>query len=296
MIHSGNVGIGSTDPAKKFQVDSPVNSGLWLHPTSLGAEIIYKAYQGGTKDLDFVFEDSLGATSTVMTLKGNGALSGSVGIGTDVPEAKLHVAGGDVLADRGASTFNLTRSLALEGARTTGGDAFSSIDFQNFRCRRDSAGRLRRRAHPSAQHQRDGQRRPALLDERLDRLGRAAAHHRGRQRRHRCGRSASAARRQRNGARAHGRDRVPRRQRAGDRDVGRSARSDGADRAGGSGWFGRGRRSDRADRSAGADRSGRSDRRVRCRRCGRRDRTHRSPGPGRPDRTDGFDRRADADP
>ncbi|MEM7309023.1 MAG: kelch repeat-containing protein [Planctomycetota bacterium] len=93
MIASGNIGIGSTtDPSKRLQVDS-TNSGLWVQPGSLGTTLTYKAYLGGTKDLDIDFEDSAGNVSTVMTLKGNGALSGNVGIGAVDPQERLDVNG-----------------------------------------------------------------------------------------------------------------------------------------------------------------------------------------------------------
>lgn len=57
---------------------------------------------------------------------------GDVGIGTSGPEEMLHVAGGNVLAGRGVTANNLTRSLIVEGARNADGSAFSSIDFRNY--------------------------------------------------------------------------------------------------------------------------------------------------------------------
>lgn len=93
MTHSGYVGIGTTNPTVPLQVDAPNNSGLWIQPTSTGADIIYKAYQGGVKDLDFIYEDSSGVPTKVMTMKGNGILSGNVGIGVSSPQTKLDVNG-----------------------------------------------------------------------------------------------------------------------------------------------------------------------------------------------------------
>ncbi|MEM7308367.1 MAG: FG-GAP-like repeat-containing protein [Planctomycetota bacterium] len=135
MTSSGNVGIGPFNPSNDFEVNSP-NAGLWVQPGSTGTDVTYKAHLGGTKDLRFVYEDNGGGRSTVMTMKGNGALSGNVGIGTDAPEAALDVNGTlrsqDLLADRGTATGDLTRSLTLAGARSDDLEASSQIDFENL--------------------------------------------------------------------------------------------------------------------------------------------------------------------
>ncbi len=58
--------------------------------------------------------------------------TGKVGIGTTDPIAMLHVAGGDILVDRGQAVTGVTRTLTLNGARQYGGTEFAAIDFGNY--------------------------------------------------------------------------------------------------------------------------------------------------------------------
>jgi Chaperone of endosialidase len=56
----------------------------------------------------------------------------NVGINTPTPTEKLHVRGGNILADRGAAANGVTRKLTLGGARPIAGTAYAQIDFQNY--------------------------------------------------------------------------------------------------------------------------------------------------------------------
>jgi hypothetical protein len=62
--------------------------------------------------------------------------SGSLGIGTTAPKAKLHVYGGDVLIDflldRGTISNTLERKLTIGGARNQNAGPVASINFSNF--------------------------------------------------------------------------------------------------------------------------------------------------------------------
>ncbi len=55
-----------------------------------------------------------------------------LGVGTTFPIAKLHVFGGDIVADRGDVSSGLTRNLNLVGARNASGSDFASINFSNY--------------------------------------------------------------------------------------------------------------------------------------------------------------------
>ena len=75
-----------------------------------------------------------GGGESVWALNGTSAyyLGGSIGIGISDPLSKLHVSGGDFLLDRGTSTGNVSRSLALGGARNINTAAFATLQFQNY--------------------------------------------------------------------------------------------------------------------------------------------------------------------
>ncbi|MCA9252531.1 MAG: hypothetical protein KDA54_15505 [Phycisphaerales bacterium] len=55
-----------------------------------------------------------------------------LGVGTNLPIAKLHVFGGDIVADRGDVSSGLTRKLDLVGARNAAGNDFATINFNNY--------------------------------------------------------------------------------------------------------------------------------------------------------------------
>jgi hypothetical protein len=64
---------------------------------------------------------------------------GDVGIGTNDPQARLHVnegdahiSGGDFYLDRGSADAGLTRTLTIGGARDLGGQDYAALQFQNY--------------------------------------------------------------------------------------------------------------------------------------------------------------------
>lgn len=95
---AGSVGIGTTAPTSPLDIsDLGVNSGFKIQTTNLGPNLVYQAYQGGTKDLHIAFEDLSHNITEVMTIKGNTS-TGNVGIGTTDPTAKLNVIAGAATA------------------------------------------------------------------------------------------------------------------------------------------------------------------------------------------------------
>lgn len=94
----------------------------------------------------FFEDDSVGADFLMSYLNSGGAdiailsngdvqlaRSGNVLIGANItPLELLHVYGGNVLIDRGATVSGLSRTLTIGGARTSAGTNYASIDFQNY--------------------------------------------------------------------------------------------------------------------------------------------------------------------
>ena len=90
--NAGNIGVGTNFPAARLDISDNVNSAVRLTTTSTGPVLTYKSFQGGTKDLQFVFEDDSSNVHEVMRIKGN-FNTGRVGIGTDNPSSLLGVDG-----------------------------------------------------------------------------------------------------------------------------------------------------------------------------------------------------------
>ena len=84
ISQSGNVGIGTTNPAAKLNIESPLGSDIAFRLTQTSKNWWEFKNTGGTNDLNL--SDAFG---TYVTFK-NG---GNVGIGTTNPSAKLDVAG-----------------------------------------------------------------------------------------------------------------------------------------------------------------------------------------------------------
>ncbi|MBL8879039.1 MAG: hypothetical protein JNG88_07950 [Phycisphaerales bacterium] len=58
--------------------------------------------------------------------------AGKLGIGTTAPSTSLHVAGGDMMCNRGTASQGLTRTLTVGGARGSSSPAFAILQFENY--------------------------------------------------------------------------------------------------------------------------------------------------------------------
>ncbi len=85
-------------------------------------------FGGGFVGLKFETKDvSNGLPISRMNITG----LGKVGIGTNTPLSKLHVFGGDIIADRGNETENLIRTFSLGGADKSTGP-YAELIFNNY--------------------------------------------------------------------------------------------------------------------------------------------------------------------
>ncbi|MBI1288058.1 MAG: hypothetical protein GC178_10840 [Flavobacteriales bacterium] len=99
LLSDGNVGMGTTAPQHKLQLDNNgIQSGFSVDLGTTGSSIIYKDYGATTNDLHFIFEDQTNAQTEVMTVVGVGN-TGYVGLGTNTPGDRLHVAGSIRMVD-----------------------------------------------------------------------------------------------------------------------------------------------------------------------------------------------------
>jgi len=118
-MNENNTGVGIG-----FQSTSTV--------TGMGAAIAHERTSSNSRGkLHFATKSSSSAASEDLPIRMTLDESGDLGIGITSPSEKLHVSGGDIYADRGTSTSNLSRTLTLGGARD-GDSVFGNIDFQNY--------------------------------------------------------------------------------------------------------------------------------------------------------------------
>ncbi|RLD19772.1 MAG: hypothetical protein DRI69_07655, partial [Bacteroidetes bacterium] len=76
---------------------------------------------------------ALGSNAVVNT--SNSLVLGSaanVGIGTSSPNEKLHVAGGDIIVNRGSAVSGISRRISIGGVRSGDANPFAEIDFENY--------------------------------------------------------------------------------------------------------------------------------------------------------------------
>jgi hypothetical protein len=117
-LNENNTGIGLG-----FQSTSTV--------TGMGAAIVHERTNSNSRGkLHFATKNSGSAADEDLPIRMTLDESGRLGIGTTSPSEKLHIEGGDILADRGSSTSSLSRVLELGGARS-GDNIFARIDFLN---------------------------------------------------------------------------------------------------------------------------------------------------------------------
>jgi hypothetical protein len=145
---NGNVGIGTTSPAANLDVIGILHAGGLTNPTvtTQGAYLGWNALTGGTGETDLINNQGYGSggfafmntpasgnpRTTLMFLTG----SGSLGIGTTGPTAKLEVNGSVKLTggSGGSITFadGTTQSTAWTGV-LCGGDYAESVDVTGDR-------------------------------------------------------------------------------------------------------------------------------------------------------------------
>ena len=155
-VNAGNVGIGTTTPSEKLQVN---NGKLYITESANAstANLIYleNSGSGGNEGVSIKFNPMFDAESMIASNREGAASdnanltfhtaladvttermritsSGNVGIGTTAPEKKLHVAGGDVLINNGQyyTAKNNTGANYKLAAITTGNQvAIGAIDY-----------------------------------------------------------------------------------------------------------------------------------------------------------------------
>ncbi len=124
MVLTRNLNENNTGIGIGFQSTSTV--------TGMGAAIVHERTNSNSRGkLHFATKASGSAADEDLPINMTIDESGSVGIGITAPSEKLHVEGGNILADRGSSTSSLSRILTLGGARN-GDSTFGRIDFQNY--------------------------------------------------------------------------------------------------------------------------------------------------------------------
>ena len=125
---TGNVGIGTTNPAAKLDVKTSGDGEAFTVKNSSGNNI-FRVYNDDNDGAVTRFLDSDGATKVQISSEKTGATTtyfnaGNVGIGTDSPGAKLEVNGGEIRTTRenvSANYLSISTTSAGSFIENTGG-------------------------------------------------------------------------------------------------------------------------------------------------------------------------------
>ena len=148
LAFNAKVGIGTTTPDYKLHVlgqslirdtsratlmlqTSSNSKDMGLAFRRSGANYEWNIFrEGSTSDLVFTGgnESDINALTEIIRMTSGG----NVGIGTSLPEERLHVSGGNAIIDRGPATASLNRKLTIGGAKNTGNGAYATIQFNNY--------------------------------------------------------------------------------------------------------------------------------------------------------------------
>lgn len=140
-VFEGNVGIGEGAPDEDLVVGEGFNENLVGTRITVGNDSDWSGINIGEDffNRSFLLWDPNNDLLKLGTVENNvlhdpflTLKSGKIGIGTIVPEHKLHIHGGNFLMDRGTSVNSLTRNLIIEGARNSSGTPYATVDFRNF--------------------------------------------------------------------------------------------------------------------------------------------------------------------
>ncbi|MBI1287156.1 MAG: hypothetical protein GC178_06205 [Flavobacteriales bacterium] len=122
---SGNIGLGTSSPAQKLDVQGSIRM---VDGNQQAGYIAVSDVNG-----KMTWTDPTTISDGDWTISGSNVYrnSGNVGINQNSPTEKLHV-GGNGLLDRAGTTTGLTRTLNIGGARQSAGADYAQINLVNY--------------------------------------------------------------------------------------------------------------------------------------------------------------------